>query len=122
MKKIIIMNILALFVASMAFASATGAIAFDSASVGQVLYGSTGTATPGQAGTTVIGRTSNGVGIGWTTADVAYAMITQHQQGNRAYLTTYDSTIIYMQDVTKGTPETGPTKTGSDSFDGWTSM
>jgi len=124
MKKIIIINLLALFVASVAFA-ATVDMNFDT--TGKTLYGAkTGvTIDPGEAGTTILGKTSTGVSIGANSEDTGYSIQTQHKNGTKTYGTSFDSTAIFVKDVTKGTEDTtGVTDPDSTGFltDGWSSM
>ncbi len=122
MRKVIIVNILAIFVASMAFAAGTD---MDFAKGGQGLYGGKDgvTLAKGGAGTTLIGTSSTNVGVGFNTATGGYSINTQHLNGTKAFGTSYDSTAMYQKDVVKGTAETAPSTTGSDAFaTGWTTM
>jgi len=85
MKKIILAVAVTLF-ASQAFAAtgsgtATGAIATMLATPGLSAYGGKVATNP----PTLIGKTSTGVGLGWSTGATGYAMETQHKSGNRAY-------------------------------------
>lgn len=117
MKKIVLFNILALFVASAAFAAgaASTKASFDTA--GKKVVGTGGPATNAS-----IGKLSTKVALGWNTDANGYAVNTQHQQGTKAYGTSFDSTSIYVDDVTVGTEVDVPGTTGSDAFDGWTTM
>jgi hypothetical protein len=111
MKKIIILSALALFVASTAFAAGNAAVVFGDA--GKTLRGaraSVGATSPS------ISKMSTNVGVGWRTALQGYAINTQHLNGVKAYGTSFDSTAIYVRDVTKGSPVAVPSTTGSDSF------
>ncbi len=113
MKKIIIFNIAVLFMASSAFADA---ITFGNA--GKEVLGTGGPATNAK-----IGKLSTKVGLGWTTNANGYSIYTQHQQGTKAFGTSYDSTSIYVLDVTTiGTAVTQPTGTGSSAFNNWATM
>jgi len=125
MRKVIIINVLAIFVASAAFATsaATGSITFTTG--GKGLYGGKSGVTlqKGIAGTTLIGTTSTNVGIGWNTSTGGYAINTQHLNGTKAFGTSFDSTAMYQKDVTKGTAVAQPTTSDSGSFSsGWTTM
>ncbi|KAB0666896.1 hypothetical protein F6V25_05650 [Oryzomonas japonica] len=128
MKKTVVFAVMALLSASSVFAASTK-IDLDISSTGKSglsLYGGkTGvTISPGAAGTTLIGKTSTGVGLGAITDTPGYALETQHKNGTKAYGSAYDSTSIYQKDVTAGTSDTsGYSKTGSDAFGtGWTTM
>lgn len=124
MKKIILFAAISLFSASSAFAA--GSLTLSVTSTGKSIYGvKTGTAT---ATSPLIGKTSTGVGVGLkldTTAGTGYAVETQHKNGSKAYGSAFDSTSIYVKDVTVGTADTTTLTTGVDSFvgqTGWTSM
>lgn len=122
MKKIIILTALSLFVASSAFA-ATG-LTLDLTKTGLTVYGAKASATKNAAGTIAIGKTSTGVAVGLNTAASGYAVQTQHKNGTKAYGSAFDSTSIWVKDVTAGTADTtGYGTTGSDAFgEGWTTM
>jgi hypothetical protein len=130
MRKVIVFNLLALFVASAAFAADPGnqnAAVFSAAKTGHSLYGSAGTpsvpAGVPAAGTILIGKNSTGCSTGWDTGTGGYAINTQHQNGSKAFGTSFDSTAIYQIDVTKGTPVDQPSQTDSGAFGaGWTTM
>jgi len=114
-KKIIMLNVAAIFMASAAFA---GTAADLTSGTGKNVAGTGGPAT----GAT-IGKLSTKVGLGWETAAGGYAIYTQHEQGTKAYGSAHNSTSIFMKDVTKGTAETAPSTTGSDNFDSsWKTM
>lgn len=124
MKKIIIVNLLALFVATGAFAAT---ITLDLTKTGLTVYGAkTGvTITPGAAGTTVIGKSSTGVSVGLNSVDTGYSVQTQHKNGTKSYGTSYDSTAIFVKDVEKGVADTsGTSDPDSTGFltTGWSSM
>ena len=134
MRKVIIFNILALFVASAAFAgndAASNGIDFGTPLTGKSLYGCQlgGTITvtnnvPG-SGTELIGKNSTGVGTGWDTSAIGYAINTQHISGSKAFGTSYDSSAMYQLSVGTGTATAAPGTTDSGSFpsaNGWTSM
>ncbi len=119
MKKIIILNVVALFVASVAFADGV-----DFKEAGKTLYGAAGTVDPGESGTFSIGKLSTKVGLGWLNDATGYAIITQHQSGTKAYGTSHDSTAIYVKDVVKkgtGEDEPGASDTGAFATD-WKTM
>ncbi len=127
MRKIIIINLAALLIASTSFANQVTA---DLNSTGLSLYGAkTGvTIAPNTAGVTLLGKTSTGVTVGansQSAAPTGYSMQTQHKQGTKAYGTSYDSTAIFVKDVTKGTVDntgiSNPDSTGLLTT-GWTSM
>jgi hypothetical protein len=125
MRKVIIINVLAIFVASAAFATSAATGSIDFTTGGKGLYGGKSgvTLAKGQAGTTLIGTTSTNVGVGWITGTGGYAINTQHLNGTKAFGTSYDSTAMYQKDVTKGTAVTQPSATDSSSFSsGWTTM
>jgi len=119
MKKIIILNLAVLFMASAAFAatSATGSIS---------TFGSTGLTVVGDGGPATgasIGKLSTKVGMGWNTTSLGYAFYTQHLQGTKGFGTSFDSTSIYTKDVSTIGKDIAPTlTTGADSFSGWTTM
>ncbi|MDD2336530.1 MAG: hypothetical protein PHD01_08120 [Geobacteraceae bacterium] len=114
MRKIIILNIVALFVASAAFAETSQDVKFDDG--GKTLYGSLTTATKGDAGTMAIGKLSNKVGLAINCDKDGYALITQHSGGIKAYGTSHDSTSIFVKDVTKGEAEGAPSAADSTDF------
>jgi hypothetical protein len=132
MRKVIIFNLLALFVASAAFAADPGAqnqASFASGKTGLSLFGAAGapSVTGGvpAAGTILIGKNSTGCSVGWDTATGGYAINTQHQNGSKAFGTSFDSTAIYQVDVVKGTAVAQPGATDSSAFPSsanWTTM
>lgn len=110
MKRILLFNIAALFMASAAFAAASAQIKFDDA--GKKVVGSGGPATDAS-----IGKLSTKVGLGWNTGANGYAINTQHQQGTKAYGTSHDSTSIYVIDATAiGTAVDAPSASDSSAF------
>lgn len=122
MKKIILFNMVALLVASAAYAAgvstnATHSISTTFANAGLAVVGTGGSAT-GAA----IGKLSTKVELGWLTQQDAYVINTQHQQGTKSYGTSFDSTSIYVIDTAAGTPVAFGTGTGSNAFSGWTTM
>ncbi|GAC1447296.1 MAG: hypothetical protein PVSMB11_08590 [Desulfuromonadaceae bacterium] len=131
MKKIIIIGAFSLFAAGQAFAG--NSITMDLATAGKQgrsLYGSK-TAVAVTAGvpddvTTLIGKTSNGVGLGAKTGPVGYAMIAQHKKGSKAFAASNDSVPVFYMDITAaqiGTPFlTVPTTSDATAFAAWTSM
>jgi hypothetical protein len=114
MKKIIILNILALFIASTTFALDEFDVNF--ADGGKTLYGSLTTATKDTAGTLAIGKLSNRVGLAIQCNTDGYAIITQHEGGVKAYGTSHDSTAIFVRDVTKGDEQGAPSEANSKDF------
>jgi hypothetical protein len=129
MRKVIIFNLLALFVASAAFAApgAQSQADFTIGTTGLSLWGANGapafTGNAPNAGTILIGKNSTGCSTGWDTANGGYALNTQHQNGSKAFGTSYDSTAIYQTDVVKGTAVAQPGATDSSAFGtGWTTM
>jgi hypothetical protein len=133
MKKVIIINILALFVASYAFAgttgAATGTVDFTTPNTGLSLWGAATTVSVTNnvpaAGTILIGKNSTGVGTGWDTSGLGYMICTQHISGSKAFGTSYDSSAIYQIDVAKGVAVTPTAATDSSAFpsaSGWTTM
>ena len=120
MKKIIIFAAVSLLIASQAFAvggtgTATGTL--TTATTGVSAYGGT-TATCA----TLIGKTSTGVGLGWSTGTNGYSVSTQHKSGTRTFGTSYDSTSIFYKDTTAGAVQTAGTATDQTAFSGWVSM
>jgi hypothetical protein len=127
MKKIIALTASILFVATSALAYNTQVTAGTNfANAGQSVYGAKG----GASGTTtpLIGKTSAGVGIQMNTSATGYAAETQHKNGTKAFGSAYDSTAIFVKDVSSavGTMDTAVgAVTGSDNFtsaNSWTSM
>jgi len=101
MKKIFIFLAACLFFSHAAIADDNVAIGtFDDA--GKELRGHSSTAS---ATTSLIGKTSTGVGLGMLTDVAGYSVVTQHKNGTKAYGSSYDSTAIYttVEDVTVGT-------------------
>lgn len=126
MKKIMVITTLLLFAASTSFAelSISMGSALTKASTGKTVYG----AASGSASTSTpqIGKTSSGVGVGLLCVATGseYSLVTQHQNGTKAYGSTYDSTSILSKDVTTvGTPLLPvPTVTTTADFTGWTAL
>lgn len=115
MKKIILLNIVFLFMASVASAEQVQASFTDA---GKSVVGTGGPAT-----NAAIGKLSTKVALGWNSVSGGYAINTQHEQGTKSYGSSYNSTSIYMLDVTtKGTAVAAPTSTGSDAFNSWKTM
>lgn len=117
MKKIVLFNILVLLVASSAFAAENASTAASFSTAGKKVIGSGGPASAAS-----IGKLSTKVALGWKTSATGYAINTQHQQGTKAYGTSYDSTSIFVTDVKIGTATAVPSKSDSGSFSGWTTM
>ena len=118
MKKIMVCTAVFLFITSSAFAALTVSMpsTLTKDTTGKTLY----------AGSSVIGKTSTGVGLGvlCVTGGTGYSLVTQHVSGTKAYGSSYDSTSIYSKDVaTVGTPILAvPTATDTSDFSGWTSL
>ena len=111
--------------------AATNCFAADVASgaTGDMVFTATGLQLHGDAATASkttarIGKSSTGVGIGWTTSTAGYALVAQHMSGTKAYGSSYDSTAIYQS--ADGTPATvilaKPTATDTTSFSSWKAM
>ena len=96
MKNLIIIVAFSLLAASQAFADGAPSAALSLTSTGLSAYGGSSTSTC----TTLIGKTSTGVGLGWNAGPQGYALTTQHKSGSRAFGTSFDSTSIYYLDVT----------------------
>lgn len=127
MKTMLMIIALSMLAASTAFATAGTSQTMDSTltgsnKLGKSLYGDKTAAT---ASTALIGKTSTGVGVGILTSSTGYAVVTQHQNGTKAFGTSYDSTSMFSIEATKGTAKlTVPTATSSADFTGagWSSM
>ena len=127
MKKILIITVLSLVVASSAFGATTLKIDLATAGLqGATLYG----AKTGTAATTspLIGKTSSGVGLGAfvNAQGTGYAIITQHKNGTKEFGSSFDSTSIFSTPVTiVGTAELAqPSGITTADFTAlnWTSM
>ena len=120
MKKIALFLAFSLLVASQAFADGTTSSNLSLSSTGLSAYGG----ADATHCTTLIGKTSTGVGLGWNVGPQGYALSTQHKSGTRAFGTSYDSTSIYYQETPAGTLVSTGTVGHSDSsaFTGWVSM
>lgn len=107
MKKILVLTAIIALAATTSFASggsgATGTL--DFATSGYELHADIdgGTAS---ADTTLIGKCSTGVDVGWNTDTLGYALMTQHKQGTKAYGSSYDSTAIYQTTANDTEPGT----------------
>jgi hypothetical protein len=125
MKKILMLAAIFALVTTSCFAAdvttaATGDMAFTA--TGLELHGD---ATSADKTTAIIGKCSTGVGVGWVTEDGGYALITQHENGTKAYGSSYDSTSLYSSIATKGavleaSPDDITTATFVDT--GWSAM
>jgi len=129
MKKIIAFVALSLFAASTSFAATTTVamvLGGTSAKTGLSVYGDAATTSAASTAGTLIGKTSTGVGFGANTGQQAYAIVTQHKSGTRAFGGSYDSTAIVYQttdSVGVGNPViANPTSSDFAAFAGWTSM
>jgi hypothetical protein len=123
MKKIIILTTITLLTASSAFAA--DSLTLSLTTTGLNVWGAkTGTAV---SGTGLIGKTSTGVGVGMAvdaTAGAGYSVETQHKNGSKCFGSSFDSTSIYVKDVTPGTADSTSLNTGN-SFTGqtgWTTL
>jgi hypothetical protein len=126
MKKILVLTAVLVFAATNCFAvgsGATGAMTLTT-DTGLTMYAD---ATAATVNTAKIGKLSTGVGVGWITSDIGYALVTQHKSGTKAYGTSYDSTSMF-QTIAEGTPGTvilaNPTVIDTTSFAtaAWKSM
>ena len=120
MKKIILFVAFSLLVAGQAFADGATSATLSLSSTGLSAFGG----ADGSHCTTLIGKTSTGVGFGWNVGAQGYALSTQHKSGTRAFGTSFDSTSIYYKDTTAGALVSTGTVGHSDSsaFAGWVSM
>lgn len=123
MKKLIAIVAFSLFAASTAFAA--GDVAMVLTSTGLSVYGDVNGGNASTGGT-LVGKCYTGVGFGAKTAAQAYAIVTQHKSGNRAFGGSYDSTAVVYQTtdtVGVGNPVMAtPGASDFTAFDGWTSM
>ena len=126
MKKLLIITALIMFVSTSAYAasSTTQDVTLTSkATTGKTLYGDPATAS---ASTSLIGKTSTGVGLGIITSVLGYSIVTQHLNGTKVYGTSYDSTSMFAKTVgTVGTVELAkPSDIATTSFlaTGWSSL
>ena len=114
MKKIIIISALFLFV----FAGTSMALTLSTGS-GEQVFGGVVAADVADPNGVLIGKLSKGVSGTFNFTTTAYAMITKHTSGSKAYGTSYDSTAIYfLEDFTLTTPSA----VDSTSFGTWTAM
>jgi hypothetical protein len=123
MKKIFIITVITLFASTSAYAASGTSntmVLTDKTTTGLTLYGDSTTAS---ATTALIGKTSTGVGLGINTSAIGYALVTQHLNGTKAYGSSYDSTSIYAEDATVGTPLLAtPTDITTADFASWTAL
>lgn len=118
MKKIFLATIALTFMSSSVFAAGSLTMAFTT--TGKTLYGAKASAS---ASSTVIGKTSTGVGLGLLTNASGYAIVTQHQNGTKAFGTNFDSTSMFSVDATKGTVKLGvPTAITTADFSTWKTL
>jgi len=122
MKKIIVMIAFSLCAANTAFAASgtVASAAMDLTQTGLSAYG--GLAAPA---TTLIGKTSTGVALGWITSPTGYALVTQHKSGSRGFGTSWDSTSIYYLNASAAgvlVLTTAPSASDSSMFTSWSSM
>ncbi|OEU64446.1 MAG: hypothetical protein BA870_05595 [Desulfuromonadales bacterium C00003094] len=98
MKKVILLTTCMLFVSSMAFAATTIDLTLTSKTTtgGEVRAHD----TTASASTALIGKNSTGVGTGMITSALGYSLVTQHLNGSKAYGSSYDSTSMFVEDVT----------------------
>jgi hypothetical protein len=120
MKKIFMLSVVFLFIATSSFASGTLTIG-TFADEGKTLHGAD--AATADADSPSIGKLSSGVALSMTTNANGYALATQHKNGSKAYASSYDSTSIYSKDATTvGTKILEITKTDSSEFAAWNRM
>ena len=127
MKKVSILAITAafLFVASTSFAvtaitTTSGWQNPTALKTGNVLYGKS--ADTG-AKFVSLGRFSTNVEFQIAFDSTAYAIMTQHLKGSKAYATSFDATAIFTHDETPSTMDsTSLAKSDSTNFATWTSM
>ena len=123
MKKILIITILATFMASQAFAAGSATLAFqtmDKASTGKTVWGD-----PADTDATTavqIGKCSSGVSVAMFTDVLGYGAMTQHTNGTKTFASSHDSTSIYSKPAVVGTTPTAPSAIGTASFSSWTAM
>jgi len=96
MKKIIIACLLVVMATSQSFAAATSAVDFANKAKA-VVAGKTSATTDNKP----IGKLSTGVSAAFNVATTGYALISQHENGVKAFATAHDSTAIYSMTVTK---------------------
>jgi hypothetical protein len=124
MKKLLIMTAILVLSATSCFAldsDASGTMSLTD-DVGLTLYASDAD-TAASISTASIGKFSTGVGVGWKTDAVGYALVTQHKSGTKGYGSSYDSTAIYQFKGEKapGVPAlTTPASSDTASFVGGT--
>jgi len=112
MKKIILLSFVVLAASSVSYATQ---VTFSNA--GKSVVGTGGAAT-----NAAIGKLSTKVALGWLNDANAYSINTQHQQGTKAYGTAFNSTSIYVTDVTVGAAVDEPSASDSSAFNSWTTM
>jgi hypothetical protein len=113
MKKVIVLTIAVLLLASTGFAAD---LAADVANKGKTLAA---TAPASQD----ISKLSTGVYAGASYSGTGYSIATYHMSGTKAYGTAYDATALYWQELGAGGTLTAPTSSAAvDAFDGWTIM
>lgn len=122
MKKIIAASLLGVFVlgATSVFAADVDTVAIVWANKGlKVVTGTAAVAT-----TRDIGKLSTGVALAYKCATTGYALITQHENGVKAFGTAHDSTAITWKTVAKGATTGAPATADSGSISGatWTIM
>lgn len=112
MKKIILASMLVALAATSSFGAASSLAVL--ADAGKTVA----------SGTATIGKLSTGDTLAWKTADVGYAIITQHINGVKAFGTSHDSTAITWESVTKGTAHAvpGSSDSGAVTGTGWSVM
>ena len=119
MKKIIIASLLVVMAASQSFAASTSAIVWaDKAK--NIVAGKTSATTDLKP----IGKLSTGVSMAYNVSTTGYALITQHENGVKAFGTAHDSTAIYNLTVVKGATTAAPTAAEAAGVTGagWTAM
>jgi hypothetical protein len=113
MKKVIVLTLAVLLLASSGFATE---LAADVANKGKTLHATT---PAGQD----ISKLSTGVYAGAAYSSTGYSIATFHMSGTKAYGTAYDATAIYWSELGAGGTLTAPTSSAADeAFAGWTVM
>ena len=104
MKKVIVLTLAMLLLASTGFAAN---LAASAANVGKTLQ-ATAPATQD------ISKLSTGVYAGASYSGTGYSIATFHTNGTKAYGTAYDATALYWNDLGAGGTLTAPTSSAAD--------
>jgi len=99
MKKIFVLTAISVLVAATGFAAdissgATGTLVFPTGAY--EIHAANETTATATEDTTLIARSSTGVGVGWNTDVNGYSIMTQHKSGTKAYGSSFDSTVVYQ--------------------------